>query len=138
MEKTKLGIPVALLAVLLCLLGFYGGYVITGILVGYILLKEENLSLKRLAVKVLALMLAFSLANTVIYLIPNIISIFESFIYLFTEEYFENGYYRIFEILSSILSLAKTVLFVLLTFFALIGKEFKLPVLDKLLDKYMA
>ena len=43
MEKTKLGISVALAAAALYFLGLFGGYIITGIAVGYVLLREESL-----------------------------------------------------------------------------------------------
>lgn len=142
MEKTKLGIPVTLMAAIVCLLSYYGGYIIAGILVGYVLLMEENVSLKRLAVKVMALLLTFSLLSTVIYLIPNILSLIRSLIYIFdeyayTEEFYNNGFNRFIEFLSSLLSLLKTVLFLLMSGFAVSGKELKVPVLDKFLDKYL-
>lgn len=143
MEKTKLGIPVTLMAAIVCLLSYYGGYVIAGILVGYVLLAEENVSLKRLAVKVLAILLAFSLINTVLYLIPNILSTIRSLIYIFdeyaySEEFYNNGFNRFIDFVSSVLGLLKTVLFLLMSWFALVGKELKVPGLDKLLDKYLA
>lgn len=137
MEKTKLGISTTLLAAVVCLLGYYAGYVITAIAVGYILLKEENEWLKKMSVKVIALMLVFSILPTLIHLIPNIISLVESLCYLFTEEYFEFNYSGIFNFLSSVVDLLKKVVFLLLGFFALIGKNFKIPVLDDLLDKMM-
>ena len=143
MEKTKLGIPVTLMAAIVCLLSYYGGYVIAGIVVGYVLLVEENVSLKRLAVKVITLLLAFSLLSTVIYLIPNIISMGRSLVYVFDEyaysdSFYNNGFNRFIEFLSSVLSLLKTVLFLLMGGFAVAGKELKIPVLDKLLDKHLA
>lgn len=143
MEKTKLGIPVTLMAAIVCLLSYYGGYVIAGVLVGYVLLVEENVSLKRLAVKVLAILLTFSLISTVIYLIPNILSLIQSLIYIFdeyaySEEFYSNGFNRFIDFVSSALSLLKTVLFLLMSGFALAGKELKVPVLDKFLDKHLA
>lgn len=137
MEKTKLGIPVTVMAALVCLLGYYGGYVIAGVAVGYVLLVEQNAWLKKSALKVLSLLLCFSVASTVIYLIPNIVSMIESLAFIFTEEYFEGSYYRVFEFFSSLLNLLKTVLFVLMGCFWLAGKDLKIPVLDKLLDKLL-
>lgn len=143
MEKSKLGIPVALMAAIICLLSYYGGYVIAGIVTGFVLLKEENLTLKRLAVKVITLLLAFSLINTVIYLIPNILSLVRSLIYVFDEyaysdNYFGNGgFSRFIDFLSSALSMVKMVLFLLLTVFAVMGKELKIPGLDNLLNKFL-
>ena len=142
MEKTKLGIPVALMAAMVCLLGYYGGYVVAAIVVGYVLLAEENALLRRLAAKVLAMLLAFSLINTAIYLIPNILSLFRTLIYVFneyafSEDYYNNWYNRLVDFVSSALSLLKTVLFLLMGGMSLFGKELKIPVLDEFLDKYL-
>ena len=142
MEKTKLGIPAALMAAIICLLSYYGGYVIAGVMVGYVLLVEESESLKKLALKVLAILLTFSVINTVLYLIPNVMSTIRSLIYVFdeyaySEEFFGNGISRFVDFLSNLLSLVKTVLFLLLGYFSLTGKEFKIPVLDGLFDKLL-
>lgn len=140
MEKTRFGISAALMAAIVCLLSYYGGYVIAGVMIGYVLLMEQSAFLKRIALKVLAVMLAFSLLNTVIYLIPNILSLIESAIYIFDEfaygsEIYHNGFVRFMDFLASVLSTAKMVVMLLMGVFALLGKELKLPGLDQLLNK---
>ena len=140
MEKTRFGISAAIVAAAICLLGHYSGYLITGILVAYVLLAESNAFLRRMAVKVMAVMLLFSLANTVIYLIPNILSLIQSVIYIFDEyayatEIYNNGFVRFIDFLSSVLSFVKMVVMLVMAVFALLGKEMKIPVLDKYLDK---
>ena len=142
MEKTKLGIPATLMAAIICLLSYYGGYVIAGVMVGYVLLMEENESLKKLALKVLTILLTFSVINTVLTLIPDVISTIRSLIYVFdeyaySEEFIGAGLNRFVNFLSYLLSLVKTVLFLLLGYFSLTGKEFKIPVLDDLFDKLL-
>lgn len=137
MEKAKIGIPVTLLGAIMCLLGYYGGYVVTGIAVGYILLVEENQQLKKMAVKVLAVMLCFSVLSTLLYLIPSFLGVIESLIRLFDSGYYMGDYYRFFEFPNSVLSLLKTILFLLMGVNALQGKQTKVPVVDQLLDKYM-
>ena len=142
MEKTKLGIPVALMALIVCLLGYYGGYVVTALVIGYVFLKEDSEFLKKLALKVLVLLLAFSVASTLIYLIPNALNVVYSLIHIVAPEFYLNFIDRIFNFLSNILSFVKTLVFLALSFYALQGKEFKVPVLDeqmdKLLRKYLA
>lgn len=137
MEKTKFGIPAALLSVILCLLGYYGGYVIAVIAIGAVLLLEEKESLRKLAVKVLALMLCFSLANTVIYLIPTVMNLISSLLEIFHVYFHLNFIDRICNFLSNALSAAKMVVFALLTFNAWKGKEFKVPLLDQFLEKFI-
>ena len=75
MEKAKLGIAYNVLAAIVCLLGYYGGYVITGIFTIAVLFTEENPWLKKYCVKTLLLMLVFSLLYTVLGLIPDILGI---------------------------------------------------------------
>ena len=137
MEKSKLGIPVTLLAGAACLLGLYGGYIILGILVGYVLLKEEDLWLKKFCVKVLALMLAFSLASTVLGLIPDLLHILYSFLEIFRVNIYLSVIHNIFNLFGNALSLLKVVLFLLLALTAFTGKNIKIPVVDPFLDKHI-
>lgn len=137
MQKTKLGISVTLMVAALYFLGLYGGYVIAGILVGYILLKEEDALLKKEAVRVLLLMLLFSLVGTALNLIPNILSIFSSLLEIINVHFYFSFFHRVFDVLGSVLSLLKTVAFVALGLAAVFGKNVKLPVIDPLIEKYM-
>ncbi len=142
MKKTMLGIPASLLAALVCLLGYYGGYVVAALIVGYVLLMEENTFVKRMACKVMALLLAFSMVSTAIYLLPNMLTMIHSLIRVFApnvyvEELYSNFLTRLAEFLSSVLSLGKTVLFLLMGLMAFFDKELKIPVLDKMMDRYM-
>ncbi len=141
MEKTKLGIPVVLMSVIVCLLGYYGGYTVVALMVGYVLLAEESESLKRLAVKVLAILLAFSLANTAVSLLPNLLELFRAFVNIFdayalSEAFYNNWLYRFTNFISTVLSLLKMLVFIWMACKTLDGKEAKIPVLDKFLDKY--
>lgn len=143
MEKTKLGISTALLAAILWLLGYYGGYVITVIAIGYVLLAEESASLKRTAGTVLVFMLAFSLAGTALNLIPNLLSWVQSIVSIFSkygyiEALHNNFFTRFLDFISTSLSLVKMVVFLLMGFMSLLGKKVKIPALDKVLDKCLS
>ena len=118
-------------------LGLYGGYVITGIFVGYILLKEEDMGLKKEAVRVLLLMVLFSLAGTALNLLPNVLSILTNLLELVDEHVYFTFFQRVFDVLASILSVLKTVAFVLLGLSAVFGKSEKLPIVDPIIEKYM-
>ncbi len=142
MEKTKLGVPATLMAAVLCLLGCYSGYLLTFIVAGYVLLKEENAFLKRMAVKVVTVLLTFSLLSTAIHFIPNILSLARSLVYVFdeyvySEEFYNNFFNRFIDFLSQLLNLADTILLLAMAYFCAIGKELKIPVLDKFLDKHL-
>ena len=137
MEKTKLGISVSLFAAVAALLGLYGGYVIVGILLGYVLLKEENAWLKNFCVKVGFLMLAFSVASTAINLVPNMFGLLYDFLGIFGVNFYLSFVGSFFGFLSSILSALKPVVFILLALCGLMNKEIKIPVVDKFLSKHL-
>ncbi len=138
MEKTKLNVSVAFAAAAAWLLGLYAGYLLTGILVGYVLLKEDSQWLKKSCLRVLLTMLIFSLASTAIHLIPDLLQLLYSFLNIFRVDLYLSFIHNIFNFLSSVLSLVKTVLFVLMGIAAALNKNFKVPVLDPFIDKLLA
>ena len=135
MQKTKLGISAALLGAVVCFSGLFSGYLLVFLLTAYILLMEENVWLKKTAVKTVAVLMVFSLLNAVLGLIPDLISVISSIFNIF------NGSFSI-RILSSIISAARSVLGFLETllllglgFKALNQGTIKIPMIDKLVDK---
>ena len=138
MEKSKLGIPVTLVAAAAWLFGLYNGYLLTAILVGYVLLAEESVWLKKTCLKVLVLMLGFSVAFTVLDLLPNLLSILYSFLEIFNVHIYLSFVHDVFNFFSQILSLVKTLVFIALGITAVMGKSVKLPVIDNFVDKHLA
>lgn len=133
--KTKLGISVSLMAALLYLGGLFGGYIVLTLLVGYVLLKEEDVWLRKSAVKAVGVCLAYSLIGFVIGLLPDVIGILSSFLNIF-EVYFTIDFIeRIASFLYNILSLLRNVVLLLLAFGALMHKDGQTDPLDKLADK---
>lgn len=137
MEKTKLHLPVALVAAAACFLGLYGGYVITGFLVGYVLLAEEDAWLKKVCARVLVLMLAFSVIFTVINLIPSLLELLYDFLRIFNVNIYLDFIHEIFNLLYNVVSLIKTVLFILMGVAALANKRISFPVIDPFLEKQL-
>ncbi len=135
MEKAKLGIAYNVLAAIVCLLGYYGGYVITGIFTIAVLFTEENPWLKKYCVKTLLLMLVFSLLYTVLGLIPDIMSIVYSGAGIVGFNLYFGAVESFFSLLRQIVDLGEMVLFILMAIFALAKKNFKLPVIEKLVNK---
>lgn len=135
MQKTKLGISAALLGAAVCFSGLFSGYLLVFLLTAYILLMEENVWLKKTAVKTVAVLMVFSLLSAVLGLIPDLISVISSIFNIF------NGSFSI-RILSSIISAARSILGFLETllllglgFKALNQGTIKIPMIDKLVDK---
>ena len=83
MQKTKIGVSVGLLGAVIYFMGLFSGYLATLLLAGYVLLFEENEWLRKSAVKAVALMVVFSLAATVMNLIPNVIGVLDNLISIF-------------------------------------------------------
>lgn len=138
MEKSKLGIPVTLVAAAAWLLGLYSGYMITAILVGYVLLAEESAWLKKACLKVLVIMLGFSVAFTALDLLPNLLNILYGFLEIFDVHLYLSFVHDVFNFFYQILSLVKTLLFIALGIASVMGKSFKLPAIDNFVDKHLA
>lgn len=80
MQKTKIGISAGCFGAVIYLAGVTGGLLLAAILIGYVLLVEENLWLRRCAVKAGALLFIFSMCILAIGLIPDAINCIESFL----------------------------------------------------------
>lgn len=139
MQKTKLGISVGLLGAALFFACYFAGYSynIAIILAGYILLFEENVWLKRAAVKGVALMFAFSLLAALIQFIPNIIDFIDSIFNVFGGNFSIDFIDNILNVAHHALGLIEKVLFIVLGFKALNQGTVRIPVIDNLVNKYM-
>ena len=93
--------------------------------------------LKKEAVRVLLLMILFSLAGTALSLLPNVLNIFTNLLEIVDVHAYFTFFHRVFDVLSSVLSLAKTLVFVLVGLSAVFGKSEKLPIVDPIIEKYM-
>lgn len=137
MQKTRLGITVGLIGAALYFSGLFGGYMITIILAGYVLLCEENAWLKKAAVKTVAIMMGFSLLGSLIYLIPNAIGVIDSVLNVFGGNFYLAFVSNIIDVLDKVLVLAEKLLFIILGLKAFNQGNISVPVIDKLINKYM-
>lgn len=135
--KTKLGISVGLAGAALYFSGLYSGYILTGLLVGYVLLFEDNGWLRKAAVKAFAIMVCFSLLSTVIYLLPNIVSLIDSVMRVFGSYLDFPLFSNLAAVISNVVDLIKKLLFIVLGVKALNQGNIAVPVVDKLIEKYM-
>ncbi len=137
MQKSKLGITVGLLGAAIYFSALFGGYMLTFVLAGYVLMFEENAWLRRSAVKAVIIMVMFSFLICVINLIPNAISFINNIVNIF------NGYFTI-AILSKIITalisgvnIFEIVLTLGLAMKALNQGTIVIPMVDSLISKYM-
>lgn len=139
MEKTKLGISVGLLGALVFFAG-YSGLTVLALVGGYVLLKEENSTLKKYVVYAAALFLAFFAAGICVDVVEYVFD-FLNFNSWMTSVDGLSTVYRIlislFETIRDILSIAEILVFGFLALMALAGKEIKIAFLDKIVEKHM-
>lgn len=134
MEKSKLGISVGLLSALTFLTGYLGITAMV-LVVGYILIREENTTLKKNAVGTVVLYLAFLAISLCIGILDNVVDVFNfgGWMYGTLMYTITNGF---ISTLNCIVSIAEKVVFGLLAVFALLGKEVKIPLIDKFVEKH--
>lgn len=137
MHKTKLGISIGMLGALMYVLGLFDGYYVVVLIAGYVLLCEDNEWLRRTSVKVILTMLLFSALNTftgfassVVYFINDIFSMFGSFFYA---PFISN----LIDAIERIIGVARKILFLVLAAKALNQGTITIPVVDRLIDKFM-
>lgn len=137
MQKTKLGVSVAVVGAALYFFGYFSGYTAMLLLAGYVLLMEENEWLKKTAVKAVATTVVFSLLSVLIGLIPNVFDLIQDICVLFGGEVNFSVIFRIQNLLNSVLRLMETIVFLLLGLKALRQGTIKVPVVDNLVNKSM-
>jgi len=135
MQKTKLGISVGVFGALLYFSGLFSGYLLTTLLAGYVLFKEENPWLKKTAVKSIALMIGFSVLYAVVGLLPDTIDIINNIFNIF------NGYFslsiisQVSSLLLKVIGFAETIVFVVLGFKSISQGTVPVPVIDSFVNK---
>lgn len=141
--KSKLGIHCGFLACLCFLVGqFFGGVALT-ILVGYILLREENEFLRFSALKALVLVLFVYGLNTIIGLLPDCFGLIDTITRIadadtpFNSLEFVSKFNQFLNLITSIISYAKTILMLLLAVNACKIKTIKIPKVDDVITKFV-
>ena len=137
MEKTKLGISVGMLGAVVYFSAALLGYISLFIVGGYILLVEKTEWLKKCVIKAVVLMLLYSLLSTVIGIIPQILTLGSEEALLGSYYLYMAGAYQIVSVALVVLNLVRIGLFIALGVKALSEKTIVIPIVDRLIDKYM-
>lgn len=135
MQKSKLGISVALIGAALYFLGLFSGYVAVVFVAGYVLLMEENVWLRKTAVKSVALLVFFSLILSVLNLIPSLVNFIDDIFNIFGGNFTIRFLTNIINMLRSGINLIQVVVFLILGLKALNQGTVRVPVIDKMVDK---
>lgn len=134
MEKTKIGLSVAVMSAIVYLTALFGGYTPLLLIAGYILIVEESTQLKKTAVSAFLLLLSFSAVNYVIGLLPDILNMFYSFLEIFKVYVHLSFIDNVAGFLYSVLTLLREVVLALLAIAALLKKPVNIPFVNKLFD----
>lgn len=137
MQKTKLGISVGALGAAVYFLGLFSGYLAIVVLVGYILLCEQEEWLKKSAVKAVVIMLLVSFATVILNMVPNFVTLINNLVGIFGGVFSIGALVRAISVLTGILDIAEKVLLLVLGVKALRQESISVPVVDKLISKYM-
>jgi uncharacterized membrane protein len=135
MEKSKLGLPVGLFGALIFAMAYFGGYMVLFLLVGYVLIREEDAWLRRTAVKAVLVSVAFSVINLLLGLVPDMIGIVDDLFNVFGSYFSIPFISNVLNLLGSIISFVKMLVFVALGVLCLSKKQVKIPVIDDFLEK---
>ncbi len=138
MEKTKLGLSASLFAAILFCAAYFGGYVAAIIIAGYILIAEESVWLKKMALRCLLIMIAFSVISLAINFVPDLIkTAFSGADYDSIGRSIYNAVAKFSNIQSEYIYYpAKIVVFVLMIIASLRHSEKRVFLIDKLFDKH--
>ena len=136
--KTKIGISAGAYAAMMFLLALFGGYTPLLIGAGFVLIFESNDWLKATVVKAFVLALMFSLCNTILYLIPDLLGIIDNWAGVFNGDINFNKLNQIIGALWSIISFVRTILFVILALMALKMKTIGIGFVDKFVEKHLS
>ncbi len=135
MQKTKLGISVGVFGAFLFFSGLFSGYLLTTLMTAYVLVYEENVWLKKTAVKAVALMVGFSVLYSVVGLLPQAIDIVNYVVNLFGG-YFAIGIIdKIRSLLVTVVTFAETIMFIVLGIKAFSQGTVRVPVIDGFVNK---
>lgn len=134
MEKTKLGISVGLLGAALYFLGLLNSLPLI-ILAGYVLLFEQNVWLRKSAVKVVAILLVFNVLSSIVGVSNDIFDILNAPLSWLRISFRLSWPLNVDTIVLNILNIAKTLLLMLLGFRALSQGTFSVGIIDNVIDK---
>ena len=128
--KTKLGISAGMMGAILYFTALFGGYVPLFIAAGYVLIKEENTFVRKAAFKSIVLLLFFSAVSTLLSSFNEILSIIGNLFDTFIKVPLNFD-----DIFNSIISLIKTVVFVIFGIMAFKQEDIRIPPIDDAIDK---
>lgn len=135
MKKSNLGVSVGFIGALAYLAAFVNSFVGLLLIVGYVLLREENIWLRKNVLKAMVLYIGFLLLGIAVRLIPNFFSLLNTFLSIFRFNFVSAAFTGIFGTLMKLLSYCAKLLYLALGVMALTQRTIAFAPLDKFIDK---
>ena len=139
--KTKLGIAASAVAAVAYLAGFFSGYLVLTLIVGYVFIVEDNDWLKMSTLKALFVTICFDVVLALLGFIPDILNTINSMFNIWKSSITGNdvipAIQQIFSFLSRVVNLAEKVVMLLLAFYAAKLETVKIGFIDKLIEKVL-
>lgn len=129
MEKTKLGISVSLLAAFAFLSGYFG-LTAVAVVCGYILIREENVQVRKSAVYTIFFTVAFALLALALAVLSNFLNVIDVNSWMYDVTFFQ-VIKTIIRFFNNVLALLENVVYGLLALFSFLKLKVELPFLDK-------
>ncbi len=134
--KSKLGISVGLFGAGIYLGNLVGGILVSILLLGYVLLFEENEWLKVSVIKATVLSMLFTFVTMVIELIPRTIGTLDNLMRIFDGDFTVQFLSNVSLFLNYGVGLLEMVVFLLLAVKALNQRTMNIPVVDGMIKKH--
>jgi hypothetical protein len=135
--KSKIGLSVGIIAAAAYFLGLIAGYVPLLLIVGYVLICEENRWLKIAVVKALLISLFFSVVQSVIGFIPNFFTILTNLGEIFDQEWYFITIPRLVNFFTYLITILEKVIMLLFGFMAIAQKTIRIAPFDNLIKKVL-
>lgn len=134
MTKTKLGISVGFLAALTYFMGFFSGYTVLLLVVGYILIAEEDKWLRASAAKAVAVCVSFSLLSAFVNFLPDLMNLVDDICTIFGGHFYIAVIGNLVSFIQTVLSLAEKVILLVLGLMAFQQKTIRIDFLERLVS----
>jgi len=136
MVKTKLGVSVGLLAAAAYFVGLIAMTPLF-LVAGYIIIMEEDMWLRKAAVRAVIIVVAFAVLSTFLGLLDNSTSLINLITQLFRQTANIRDVDRVIQILQTILTICERMILLIMGFAALRQRKVNLAPVDNLMNHHM-
>lgn len=135
MKKSNLGVSVGFIGALAYLAAFVNSFVGLVLIVGYVLLREENIWLRKNVLKALVIYIGLVLLNVAVRFVPNFFGLIDTFMSIFRISFVNAALTAVSATCYKLLNYAGKLLYLALGVMALTQRTIAFAPLDKFIDK---